>query len=310
MKTFQRLAVLGNCILTLGALAQPLHALETFLPDTAKEIEAVSDTSSIEIPAGPFTIDAHPTEMVSGEWRRQSWRIAGAQNSDAIIENLYRSYDRQGFVLNFRCAAKSCGGFEFRYAVPTTLAPQFFVDLSNYSYVDMSKGAERVSIMASHVAGDSFVSQLYIEGIAEVSNLEPIVIDENLPANVTEIKTKPVVTGNDRVILNSVLFESGSSYIQSYSKQQLQAIAERLATNQLETAYIVGHSDQSGGLAGNISISQSRANQVRNTLINEFGISENRLIAKGVAFLAPIADNATEAGRAENRRVEVVYLTN
>ena len=56
---------------------------------------------------------------------------------------------------------------------------------------------------------------------------------------------------------------------------------------------------------GNVNLSQKRANSVRNHLIDS-GVAANRLTAKGYGPDKPVASNDTQAGRADNRRVELV----
>jgi len=68
---------------------------------------------------------------------------------------------------------------------------------------------------------------------------------------------------------------------------------------------IVGHSDNQGTLDANLALSQRRAEAVRDALVSR-GVAAERLDARGVGFLAPVASNATEEGRARNRRVELV----
>lgn len=69
---------------------------------------------------------------------------------------------------------------------------------------------------------------------------------------------------------------------------------------------IGGHTDGKGTPAYNLKLSQRRANSVREYLIKHFGMSASRLTAIGYGLTKPIADNATDAGRAENRRIEAV----
>ena len=67
---------------------------------------------------------------------------------------------------------------------------------------------------------------------------------------------------------------------------------------------IEGHTDSVGSKSSNQSLSERRANAVRDYLIAN-GIAADRLSAAGYGEDNPIADNKTRAGRAENRRVEV-----
>lgn len=70
---------------------------------------------------------------------------------------------------------------------------------------------------------------------------------------------------------------------------------------------VSGHTDNVGNKSYNQELSQKRAQSVVNYL-TENGISKCRLIAKGYGMDKPVADNETEEGRAENRRVEFTIL--
>ncbi len=69
---------------------------------------------------------------------------------------------------------------------------------------------------------------------------------------------------------------------------------------------IAGHTDRDGTVEYNQTLSENRANAVRDYLIKNYGIDGKRLIAKGYGKLQPVADNSTKEGRYQNRRVEVI----
>jgi len=69
---------------------------------------------------------------------------------------------------------------------------------------------------------------------------------------------------------------------------------------------IAGHTDSQGDDNYNMELSQKRAESVRQYLIDNFNIDAAKLVAKGYGETQPVADNATDAGRQKNRRVEVV----
>ena len=72
-----------------------------------------------------------------------------------------------------------------------------------------------------------------------------------------------------------------------------------------ETATTVeGHTDSVGNATYNQKLSERRAGAVRDALVNQYGVEANRINAVGYGKTRPVADNATEAGRAVNRRVE------
>jgi outer membrane protein OmpA-like peptidoglycan-associated protein len=69
---------------------------------------------------------------------------------------------------------------------------------------------------------------------------------------------------------------------------------------------IVGHTDNVGGYDANVTLSQRRAEAVFQELTSTYGVAASRLRAVGVGMAAPVASNATDDGRAKNRRVELV----
>jgi outer membrane protein OmpA-like peptidoglycan-associated protein len=69
---------------------------------------------------------------------------------------------------------------------------------------------------------------------------------------------------------------------------------------------VVGHTDNQGGYDLNMDLSQQRAAAVVKALTEQYGVDSGRLKPAGVGYLAPVATNDTEAGRAKNRRVDLV----
>jgi OOP family OmpA-OmpF porin len=72
------------------------------------------------------------------------------------------------------------------------------------------------------------------------------------------------------------------------------------------TAVIEGHTDNVGDGEYNRGLSQRRAESVVNHLVEAYGIDRTRLSAKGYGMANPVADNATDAGRQANRRIEAI----
>lgn len=70
--------------------------------------------------------------------------------------------------------------------------------------------------------------------------------------------------------------------------------------------YVVGHTDSQGVFAHNLELSQKRADAIVQAVSATYHIAPNRLVAKGVASLSPVAPNSDDASRARNRRVELV----
>jgi outer membrane protein OmpA-like peptidoglycan-associated protein len=99
-----------------------------------------------------------------------------------------------------------------------------------------------------------------------------------------------------------LLFETGSARLAPTSSTQLQNVAAIFAAYPKVHAKIGGYTDNTGDARANQTLSQDRANSVMDQLVS-LGIDKGRLEAEGYGDQHPVADNATEAGRAQNRRI-------
>jgi OOP family OmpA-OmpF porin len=102
-----------------------------------------------------------------------------------------------------------------------------------------------------------------------------------------------------------LLFATGSATLQPQSLEQLHNIAAILKAYPQTHLTIGGYTDNTGDAAANLQLSQDRANNVTAELV-KLGIARDRLLAKGYGEEHPVGDNATEAGRAQNRRISML----
>jgi len=103
-----------------------------------------------------------------------------------------------------------------------------------------------------------------------------------------------------------IYFDTGKSAIKAESAQAIGEIAKLLKGDPGLKLFVVGHTDNQGGVESNITLSQARAEAVLKALVGEQGIAPARLRAFGCGQFAPVAANDSEEGRAKNRRVELV----
>jgi outer membrane protein OmpA-like peptidoglycan-associated protein len=109
-----------------------------------------------------------------------------------------------------------------------------------------------------------------------------------------------------KVAVYGIHFDTGKAEVKPDSKAQLAEIAKMLAAAPALNVYVVGHTDNQGALAFNQDLSKRRAEAVVAALVRDHKVAPSRLSPAGVGPLAPVASNATEAGRAQNRRTEIV----
>ena len=112
-----------------------------------------------------------------------------------------------------------------------------------------------------------------------------------------------------RVTFDSgILFATNSSTLSEASRSALRKLAESLNQNPDTDIKIVGHTDNTGNVDYNQTLSEKRAKSVYNYLMVDQGVSSKRMEYEGKGIHQPVADNSTVEGRALNRRVEILIL--
>jgi len=120
-------------------------------------------------------------------------------------------------------------------------------------------------------------------------------------------KLQSGLEADGKVALYGLFFDTGKADIKPESKAQLDEMAKLLQAQPALKVFIVGHTDNVGAFDANRALSLKRAEAVVAALTAApHKIDAKRLMAIGSANTAPVASNAEEAGRARNRRVELV----
>ena len=117
---------------------------------------------------------------------------------------------------------------------------------------------------------------------------------------------KQETRGTVITLSGSVIFPSGGSELLPSARSRLSEVATALSQGEATSAIVVeGHTDSRGSAAMNQELSLKRASAVRDSLVSQ-GVAANRVSVMGYGPSRPVADNTTDAGRANNRRVEIV----
>jgi outer membrane protein OmpA-like peptidoglycan-associated protein len=113
----------------------------------------------------------------------------------------------------------------------------------------------------------------------------------------------------DQIVLvmpSDVTFAVDKSDVQPQFTRVLDDVARTLNAYPQTTIDVVGHADSSGGADYNQGLSERRASAVADYLTRQGRVMTDRVFVAGMGSRQPIADNATAAGRAQNRRVEII----
>jgi outer membrane protein OmpA-like peptidoglycan-associated protein len=114
------------------------------------------------------------------------------------------------------------------------------------------------------------------------------------------------ISSTGHVAIYGIYFDFNKSDVKPESEPSLSEIAKLLTGTPNLKVFIVGHTDNVGGVDYNMKLSQARADAVVKALTTKYKVNPQSLKAYGVGQLAPVAPNKTEDGRAKNRRVELV----
>ena len=106
---------------------------------------------------------------------------------------------------------------------------------------------------------------------------------------------------------SGILFDFNSSALKANAKDNVSKLVATLNKEPDTEILVLGHTDNIGTLAANQTVSEARAKSVRDYAVAQ-GLSGSRIRTEGKNYSEPIASNETDAGRAENRRVEIVIV--
>ncbi|MBK1721864.1 OmpA family protein [Thiocystis violacea] len=277
------------------------------------------------IPTGPWDRRADggawkETTKVEGRRTRILYIAPHDASALEVIRNYQQALEGQGYEALYQCSGfDACG----------EKVEQFYIDeahgkkltdthLLKYVFSDTSVQEPQIySARHKSADGDSYVFVF----AAYQDNFADSAAGDRVAVFVEEVLAKPMqdrmvlvdakklaqdISQAGRVALYGIHFDFDKASIRPESRPQLDEMARMLNEQPELEVYVVGHTDNKGTLDYNIDLSQRRAEAVVQALIQNYGIVGARLTPKGVANLSPLGTNATEEGRALNRRVELV----
>jgi len=298
-------------LLTSGAAS----ALELEMPHRSQLVsDRGSPFSSYALPIGAWQDGGVQTETVEGRVDRQSWRVnSGSITTLQIVDPLRTQLDEAGFETVLSCDAASCGGFDFRFAIEVIPAPDMYVDIRDYRFLSARNQDIAVSLLVSRSRTAGYIQVIQVAPVERPAlQVELRPDDQSDDAVDALVEAAPVLAdrlvSDGHVVLADLQFETGTTQLRSTDYASLRDLAAFMRDNPDASIALVGHTDATGSLGVNISVSQQRAASVANLLVEQYGISAERLQAEGMGYLSPIASHLTPEGREANRRVEAVLL--
>lgn len=134
----------------------------------------------------------------------------------------------------------------------------------------------------------------------------PFIANFRMAAGMPDIRNKLISEG--KLISYGIFFDVNSDKLKVESAPSIKEIATVIKENPGVRVKIEGHTDSDGADAANLSLSNRRAESVKNELVKTYGIEASRLETEGKGESQPIAPNDSAINKARNRRVEFIKL--
>jgi len=259
----------------------------------------VKDFDAARLQAAPFK-NGKPTDArrLEGRVTRIAYRTGPGPSILEVSRNFETQLAKAGYETLLACDTDACGGIPFVEAVDALPIPQMWIDGFDYRYFAGRKaegGRETFVSVLTSKNNDQIYVQLTAVQIGAIEN--KMVDAAAMAKGLGEM---------GHIALYGILFDTDKAVIKPQSRPTLDEIAKLLAGQPRLNVIIVGHTDSQGTYEYNMNLSRRRAEAVAADLVQQYKIAKARLQTAGVGYLAPVGPNATEDGRALNRRVELV----
>jgi len=298
------------CFLALMLGAAPVAALDLVLPPGARLIADRSmPFDSYDLPLDGFIDGRVRSESFEGQKLRQSWRVESASVTTLqLLAPLRDQLGAAGYELVHECESATCGGFDFRFAVEVIPSPDMYVDIRDYRFLSAVQGDAAVGLLVSRSRTAGYIQIIEITP-PDAERLTPRPVPGGTAPTPPVAGVAEALLGQGYVVLDDLVFATGTVALSDGRYASLSDLGAFLRQNPSARIALVGHTDMTGALDTNITVSRQRAEAVRDRLVSVHGIEPGRLALEGLGPLAPRDSNLTAEGRDRNRRVEAVLLT-
>lgn len=249
-------------------------------------------------------------ETLAGKITRILYRSPKKRSTLEIMRNYQKNLKAAGFESLFTCGGKDCSNALYNVTSHWKKSTRWTRDV----FARMPDGQRYMAARLKRPEGDVYVA-LYIGTHTLMNSMRgpyvslDVIQLKPMQSNMVKVDAAAMEKGiakEGRVSIYGIYFDTGKTVVKPESKESLDEIAKLLKSKPKLKVFIVGHTDSVGTFDYNLDLSRRRANAVVAKLTAGYGIAKGRLIPRGVGPLAPVASNRAEAGRAKNRRVELV----
>lgn len=271
-------------------------------------------------------------KTIEGPYTRLVYLIPVDRSPLEILRNYQDEILGLGGSVLFECKRKECGGDHLRgvarsahgsTSLAMILRPRERLGLKDYSQgfcatigdimdqrylvAELPDVGAYISVHTYTIKDFAYTNCKAFKGrtVAVVDIVEGKPREKNMvTVEASDMAQQISETGS--VSLYGIFFDTNSSSVREDSDATLKEIAKLFQQQPDLNLLVVGHTDNAGAFEYNMNLSQNRAKSVVDELSAKYGISQEHLVPVGVSYASPVSSNATEKGRALNRRVELV----
>jgi OOP family OmpA-OmpF porin len=262
----------------------------------------VRENETLAFDAYDFVVDREAngdlrTRSVEGRVTRTLYNNPSGRSTLEIARNYEQALRGQGLRIVHQCASReACGGTGNRASNWNDVAGMNIGVGGDFRYLAAEGEAGGRAISVAVMVNKQRNWVYVVEGEAMQTGQAGVSAD-TLAADLAD-------GGSAR--LDGIYFDTGRATLRPESRAALEQVAQLMNRDAALKLEIVGHTDAVGDDAANRRLSEERALAVRSALVVDHGVSDRRLRARGAGESEPVAPNDSEAGRALNRRVELV----
>lgn len=274
-----------------------------------------------------FEFDIISDVKASGDYHELSI-VLGSTKGGKSFTNMIRGNDNSIFKIDFDLYHSSLM-YEGRWNFGYDSTNSTFLEITSPSQFDLSKfefktkplhvsilrqdqrlvlyiNTTRIADIRNAFAKNTEINNILFKTFAKAEDENSGLYFSNLIIAETVMDTRKDMFIDGKFVTNAILFETNSDKIKSTSLSAVGVIANYMKSNETVKLKVVGHTDNVGEEATNLSLSERRAKSVVKELVDFHGIDISRLTTEGRGESQPIADNSTSEGKAQNRRVEFI----
>jgi OOP family OmpA-OmpF porin len=280
------------------------HPLISRFPGTEIQQYNVAQFDEFALPLGPIAdTDVYAdSQHLEGKVTKIKYSMPETRSGLEVQRSYQDALEKAGFKTLYACSGAQCFSDKYAHGYSTCI-----------SGIWCTNCAEPMRYLAAKLArpeGDIYVSLVVEKDKYEGGTWLTVVEVKPMESGLVTVKSAETMNtdigSRGHTPVYGVYFDTGKAVVKPESEPTLAEIVKLLNANPDMKLRVVGHTDNVGAMAYNMKLSEQRAAAVVAALVMQHHIQAARLDSAGVGPLSPVTTNRTEAGRAKNRRVELV----